>query len=320
MTPSPVEDPPAVPAQPPPPVQAPPAPATTLSEEKPDGSNPPMSGSRRVKKRGKKVKKTAKTNTENTGTAAAASDQVRHEASLAPSHSGEATRPSEPHAPLESQPARVQPEPTPGSAPVQPKPAAKKALAKPPKRVHDNQPGSEATCAEMVKAQATPQGREALYREAVHEALQRLGTEQQFTPAETISPGSVRKPPAQEPDDDDDDNATQHYEAQDDSNIDFEEALDRAIKKEPTEAEEGCNQLVVPEAQQQGAQQQGTQQLDSNGRPKRQRREKTPAEKAAHARYMKFSRSFERTLTVYACSQPNDAKVVIEKHHRKNKT
>ncbi|CAL1144024.1 unnamed protein product [Cladocopium goreaui] len=263
MTPSPVEDPPAVPAQPPPPVQAPPAPATTLSEEKPDGSNPPMSGSRRVKKRGKKVKKTAKTNTENTGTAAAASDQVRHEASLAPSHSGEATRPSEPHAPLESQPARVQPEPTPGSAPVQPKPtpqsapaqpkpAAKKALAKPPKRVHDNQPGSEATCAEMVKAQATPQGREALYREAVHEALQRLGTEQQFTPAETISPGSVRKPPAQEPDDDDDDNATQHYEAQDDSNIDFEEALDRAIKKEPTEAEEGCNQLVVPEAQQQG--------------------------------------------------------------------
>ena len=408
MTPTPVEAPPAVPAQPRPPVQVPPlAPATALSEETPDGSNPPTSGSRRVKKKGKKVKKAAKINTENTGTAAAASDQVRHEASLAPSHSGEATRPSEPHAPLESQPAPVQSEPTPQSAPVQPKPApqsapaqlkpaAKKARAKRPKRVHDNQPGNETTYAEMVKAQATPQGREALYREAAHEALQRLGTEQQLTPAETISPGSIRKPPAQEQqeagpydDDDDDDNATQHYEAQDDfeeAQDDFEEALDRAVKKEPTEAAAGCNPLVVvPEAQQQGAKQEGTQQqgaqqqgaqqqgahqqgaqqqgaqqqgaqqqgaqqpaqqqgaqqpaqqpgaeqaetqqpgaeqaetqqLESNGRPRRQRREKTPAEKAAHARYMKFSRRFERTLTVYACSQPNDAKVVIEKHHRK---
>ena len=83
-----------------------------------------------------------------------------------------------------------------------------------------------------------------------------------------------------------------------DTETDLETLLDRQVKQEPCKREHE-QESVQPPRNNGAPHTEATVATEDQPASKRGRREKTPAEKAAHARYMRFSRSFQRIL-VYA--------------------
>ena len=188
------------------------------------------------------------------------------------------------------------------------KPAAKKCAAKPPAaKPQDDPPANDSNVnkaeaapapeASSVKVQATPMrsiaADEAARTQAEQDNLNRANTLNQHTPASTPRGADNPYPYTYDPGEEDKD--------------DLEAALDRDIKRErpnihsDDEDSHGNGHSTAPPAAEQT---QGTQQTPARQQPEEQegqqppkgRKEKTPAQKAAHARYMRFSRSFTRTL------------------------
>lgn len=159
-------------------------------------------------------------------------------------------------------------------ASTEPKQTAKKAAAKPPMR-------HEATEAGVVKQQPTPcrnESKDDAAREKAHaENLARANTASQMgTPAPHQRPNGDVSPM---------DEDSQPHDADDKCDDgDLEDELEKEMKKENDADCPAAPAPVVPPV---------------GERPvKAARKEKTPEQKAAHARYMRFSRSFERTLSI----------------------
>eukprot|EP00435_Cladocopium_sp_Y103_P032584 s1914_g8.t1 len=169
-----------------------------------------------------------------------------------------------------------------------PRPAAKKAAAKPKPSTALVPVKAEPATKPEPSARRTPartETREEMARaEAFHDNLNRASTGSQLAAT-----------PRNAPDPDD-----------------IEEALDREIKKEEpqpsthdiqasSQAPQPQPRVTPPAPQAEGhpgdgdSQQQQQQNIDDKQGHKKERI-KTPAEKAAHARYMRFSRSFDRSL------------------------
>ena len=176
------------------------------------------------------------------------------------------------------------------------KPAAKKAAAKKPAR--DTPPGTVAVKV-PVKTDCSSDGpghTEETMAQEVQQAqevstLLRSTTASQFAQSPAPTPPSTPAAPntaaenkegdAPDQNDSENDDEDLEEEEEEESN-DIEDALDK-------EAEKGSQ----PEQQQEAVQGAG----NGPGKVKRKRREKTEAEKALHARYMKFSRSLKRCLS-----------------------
>ena len=171
-----------------------------------------------------------------------------------------------------------------------PKATASKAAAKPPQQMLPQETALE----QAVKMQATPMRNDAAddnsKMQATAENLARAATSEQLPPAEPAphapavpAPQGPAVPASQGP-------AVPASQGPavpasqgskpGQSGGELERQLDKEVKKEYDESQ------TPQESQPPG----------TGVKPKK-RREKTPAEKAAHARYMKFSRSFERTLS-----------------------
>ena len=172
---------------------------------------------------------------------------------------------------------------TSATAPKKKKMAARKAAARAPATVKTEPLVRTSTEQEMQAAQAAN--------------LQRANTAAQQTP----SPTPARSAPAHAPQQqlanpgarapsqsESGASASTEYPPSDDDLENIEKALDREIKKEQTDTRSAA---TSPGGNGTPSAAQGDEQPT-----KRIRREKTAAEKAAHARYMRFSRSFERTL------------------------
>lgn len=143
------------------------------------------------------------------------------------------------------------------------KATASKAAAKPPQQTSPQETLGAADLQQAVKQQATPMRSEAAddasKKKANEDNLARASTRDQLPPAQPAA--DERKPTSGQ------------------SGGDLETQLDREVKKEDDGSQ--STQPVAP----------GTEATS------KKRKEKTPAQKAAHARYMKFSRSFDRTLS-----------------------
>lgn len=174
-----------------------------------------------------------------------------------------------------------------GSEEGKAKPAAKKAAAKPPS---PPEPSLEPVKAQEQTPARTAELDDAARQQAAKDSLTRASTDSQLPTTPEAS------------------------------HDDLEQQLDREIKKELPMEQSNNLQPQVPPAQPGGmvavtvaqpvphrpeqpaaAPDSGTQQEQPQTQPSeptptlpKRRREKTPAEKAAHARYMKFSRSFNR--------------------------
>lgn len=187
-----------------------------------------------------------------------------------------------------------------GAGGDRPKASARKAAAKPPVR-HTDQPHDSNLAAE-VKSQPTPcrndlrddQARKqaCLDNMARANTASQLGTPSHGADTPRSLPGSAATGDASTlPSASDDGTSQSAAEGAagelDDAAREFEEALDRAIKTEPgataNDAPASADAAPAP--------------LPAPTKPVR--KEKTPAQKAAHARYMRFSRSFERILSMH---------------------
>ena len=144
-----------------------------------------------------------------------------------------------------------------------PKATASKAAAKRPQQTSPQETLGAAALQQAVKLQAPP-----MRSEAADDASKKKANEDNLTRANT----SEQLPPAQPA-------ADERKPKSGQSGGDLETELDREVKKED-DGSQNAHQLAT-----------GT---DATSK---KRKEKTPAQKAAHARYMQFLRSFDRTLS-----------------------
>ena len=154
--------------------------------------------------------------------------------------------------------------------------------------------------------------------EAQHANLRRANTDAQHTPRSVATPQHGHEATPQQASQA---NAQQAPQANTQSGCPIEQALDKSIEMPPGPSVGTASRAVKVE--QRPANSQPAAPVPNPAPPvvsppptapavnprgdeatggKRVRREKTPAEKAAHARYMKFSRSFERHLTPFSMS------------------